>query len=105
MTIGYKPVKPRLTTEEIEIRVWAFVIFIITLILFGSCIAFIYSFTYVTQPMSVMAPIDKVYTKLMNDIVLLCIGVLGGVAGRKVTSAVVSAVAPKPEPTEEPPAP
>jgi hypothetical protein len=38
-----------------------------------------------------MAPIDKVYTKMLNDIMLLCTGVLGGVAGRKAVSAVAIA--------------
>jgi hypothetical protein len=40
-----------------------------------------------------MAPIDKVYTKMLNDIMLLCTGVLGGVAGRKAVSAVATATA------------
>jgi hypothetical protein len=89
-TIGYKP-NNRLTPEEIEARVWAFVIVVIALILIGSCFSFIYSVTFVTQPMIGMAPIDKVYTKMLNDIMLLCTGVLGGVAGRKAVSAVAIA--------------
>jgi len=46
----------RLTAEEIEVRVWAFVIVILVTILLGAMAMFLYSVTYVTQPMSGMAP-------------------------------------------------
>jgi len=95
-TVGYKP-NNRLSPEEIEARVWAWVIFVISIILLGSCFSFIYSVTFVTQPMSSMAPIDKVYTKMINDIMLLCTGVLGGVAGRKAVSAAVATATAKAE--------
>jgi hypothetical protein len=106
-TVGYKPVKPRLTPDEIEVRVWAWVIFTISIILLGSCFSFIYSVTWVTQPMSTMAPIDKIYTKMINDIMLLCTGVLGGVAGRKAVSAAVATATAKAESNDndEPPKP
>ena len=93
-TIGYKP-NTRLSPEEIEARVWAFVIVVIALILIGSCFSFIYSVTFVTQPMVGMAPIDKVYTKMLNDIMLLCVGVIGGIAGRKGAYAAANLVAKK----------
>ena len=95
-TVGYKP-NNRLSPEEIEARVWAWVIFVISIILLGSCFSFIYSVTFVTQPMSSMAPIDKVYTKMINDIMLLCNGVLGGVAVRKAVSAAVATATAKAE--------
>jgi hypothetical protein len=51
----------RMTAEEIEIRVWAFVIVILVTILLGAMAMFLYSVTYVTQPMNgSMAAIDKV---------------------------------------------
>jgi hypothetical protein len=57
--------------------------------------------------MSTMAPIDKIYTKMINDIMLLCTGVLGGVAGRKAVSAAVATATAKAEniDTDEPPKP
>ena len=58
-TVGYKP-NNRLTAEEIEVRVWAFVIVILVTILLGAMVAFLYSVTYVTQPRAGMAPIDKI---------------------------------------------
>ena len=104
-TVGYKP-NNRLSPEEIEARVWAFVIVVIALILIGSCFSFIYSVTFVTQPMVGMAPIDKVYTKMLNDIMLLCTGVLGGVAGRSGVKAIANASAKaEANDNDEPPAP
>jgi hypothetical protein len=106
-TVGFKPAKARLTPDEIEVRVWAWVIFVISLILIGSCFSFIYSVTFVTQPMLGMAPIDVVYTKMLNDIMLLCTGVLGGVAGRKAVSAAIATATAKAESNDndEPPQP
>ena len=96
----------RLTAEEIEARVWAFVIVALVLILFGATAMFLYSVTYVTQPMSGMAPIDKVYTSQISTIMVFITGVLGGVAGRSGVKAVANAVA-KAEATDidEPPKP
>ena len=51
--------KQRLSVEEIEVRVWAFVITALMIILLGSVAMFLYSVSFVTQPMAGMAPIDK----------------------------------------------
>ena len=91
-TVGYKPTN-RLTAEELEVRVWAFVIVVLVLILFGAMVAFLYSVTYVTQPMAGMAPIDKIYTQQISTIMVFITGVLGGVAGRTGVKAVANAVA------------
>jgi hypothetical protein len=80
-TVAYKT-NNRLTAEEIEVRVWAFVIIILVTILLGAMVAFLYSVTYVTQPMAGMAPIDKIYTQQISTIMVFITGVLGGVAGR-----------------------
>ena len=83
----------RLTSEEIEVRVWAFVIVVLVSILLGAMAMFLYSVTYVTQPMSGMAPIDKIYTSQISTIMVFITGVLGGVAGRSGIKAVANAVA------------
>jgi hypothetical protein len=103
-TIGYKT-NNRLTAEEIEVRVWAFVIIILVTILFGAMVAFLYSVTYVTQPMAGMAPIDKIYTQQISTIMVFITGVLGGVAGRSGIKAVANAVANAEANDEEPPKP
>ena len=91
-TIGYKP-NNRLSAEEIEVRIWAIVIFSLTMILLGSVSMFLYSVSFVTQPMNGMAAIDKVYTQQINTIMVFITGVLGGVAGRSAVSASAKAIA------------
>lgn len=97
--------KQRLSAEEIEVRVWAFVIVVLVTILLGAMAMFLYSVTYVTQPMSGMAPIDKVYTSQISTIMVFITGVLGGVAGRSGIKAVANAVAKAEANDNEPPAP
>ncbi len=77
-----------LTSEEIEVRVWAIVVIIVTVILAGIVGFMLYSVTFVTQPIKSMAPIDQAYTKMLNDIVLLIVGGIGGVMTRKGVQAV-----------------
>ena len=104
-TVAYKP-NNRLTAEEIEVRVWAFVIIILVTILLGAMVAFLYSVTYVTQPMAGMAPIDKIYTQQISTIMVFITGVLGGVAGRSGIKAVANAVAnAEANDNDEPPKP
>lgn len=98
--------KQRLTVEEIEVRVWAFVIIMLTSILVGATAMFLYSVSFVEQPMAGMAPIDKVYTSQIGTIMVFITGVLGGVAGRSGVKAVANAIA-KAQATDidEPPKP
>lgn len=83
----------RMSADDIEARVWAFVIVCLMLILFGSVAMFLYALTYVTQPMAGMAPIDKVYTQQISTIMVFITGVLGGVAGRSGVKAIATATA------------
>ena len=57
-----------LTAEAIEVRVWGFVVVMVTLILVFIVGMLLYSVTFVTQPIKSMAPIDQAYTKMLNDI-------------------------------------
>ena len=101
-----KNVSNRLTAEEIEIRVWAFVIVVLVSILLGAMAMFLYSVTYVTQPMSGMAPIDKIYTSQISTIMVFITGVLGGVAGRSGIKAVATAISrAEANDNDEPPKP
>ena len=88
--------KPNLTTEEFEVRVWGFVVIVVTLILCFIVIALLYSVTFVTQPIKSMAPIDQAYTKMLNDIVLLIVGGIGGVMTKRAAGAVSRAFNPSP---------
>ena len=67
-TIGYKP-SNRLSADEIEVRVWAFVIVVLVSILLASMGMFLYT------------------------IMVFITGVLGGVAGRSGVKAIANASA------------
>ena len=88
--------KQKLTTEEIEVRIWGFVVIAVTLILMFIVAALLYSVTFVTQPIKSMAPIDQAYTKMLNDIVLLIVGGIGGVIGKRAMSSAARAFNPPP---------
>ena len=88
--------KQKLTTDEIEVRIWAFVVIAVTLILTFIVISLLYSVTFVTQPIKSMAPIDQAYTKMLNDIVLLIVGGIGGVIGKRAMSSASKAFNPPP---------
>ena len=88
----------RLSVEQIETLVWGFVVIVVTLILAFIVCALLYSVTFVVQPIKSMAPIDMAYTKMLNDIVLLVVGGIGGVMSRKGIQAASSSVSPKSEP-------
>jgi hypothetical protein len=96
----------RPTIEEVETYVWGFVVVMVTLILCFIVVALLYSVTFVTQPIKSMAPIDMAYTKMLNDIVLLIVGGIGGVIGKKgvgtAVNAIQNAVSPPPTPTPPP---
>lgn len=91
-----------LSADEIEVRIWGFVVIMVTLILAVIVVALLYSVTFVTQPIKSMAPIDQAYTKMLNDIVLLIVGGIGGVMSKRATKAVSQAIA---EPSGAPPGP
>jgi hypothetical protein len=89
----------RPTIEEVETYVWGFVVVMVTLILCFIVVALLYSVTFVTQPIKSMAPIDMAYTKMLNDIVLLIVGGIGGVIGKKGVGAALNAIGGPSTPT------
>ena len=92
----------RLSANDIEIRVWGVVVIAVTMILFIIVIALLYSVTFVTQPIKSMAPIDQAYTKMLNDIVLLVVGGIGGVMSKRAVGAAANAIAPPPPVVNQP---
>jgi len=94
--------KSKYTPEEIEVRIWGFVVVMITVILAGIVFALLYSVTFVVQPIKSMAPIDQAYTKMLNDIVLLIVGGIGGIVGKRAVGAITQAVNPTPPPSPAP---
>jgi hypothetical protein len=85
-----------LTQEEIEIRVWAIVVLLVTFILAGIVMFMLYSLAFVVQPIKSMAPIDQAFAKMLNDIVLLIVGGIGGVMSRKGVQTVADKLSSTP---------
>jgi hypothetical protein len=72
-----------LTTEQIEVRVWATIVMVLAGILSISVICILFAVMFVDQNMEKIAPIDEAFLGIMKDIMLLCIGAIGGIVGRK----------------------
>lgn len=92
----------RLTAEELEVRTWSFVVIVVTFILAGIVAFMLYSLAFVTQPLKAMAPMDQAFAKMLNDIVLLVVGGIGGVMSRKGVQAIADKVAPPQSPSPQP---
>lgn len=73
----------RMTTEEIEVRVWAAILLTLAAILLVSVIAIIGGVLFVDQDKERISPIDQAFLAILKDVMLLCIGAVGGIAGRK----------------------
>jgi hypothetical protein len=86
-----------LSTEEIEVRVWAFIVLILAGILLISVVAILGAVMFVEQDMTTIAPIDQAFLGIMKDIMLLCIGAVGGIVGRKGAYSAINAMKEKEE--------
>jgi len=84
-----------LTTEEIEVRVWALIVIVLAGILLLSVIAILGAVIFVEQDMERIAPIDQQFLGIMKDIMLLCIGAVGGIVGRKGAYSAINAMKDK----------
>jgi hypothetical protein len=84
-----------LTTEEIEVRVWATIVLVLASILLISVICILMAVMFVDQNMDKIAPIDEQFLSIMKDIMLLCIGAVGGIVGRKGAYAAANLAKPK----------
>lgn len=81
-----------LTTEEIEVRVWALIVLVLAGILLISVVAVLGAVIFVEQDMERIAPIDQAFLGIMKDIMLLCIGAVGGIVGRKGAYSAINAI-------------
>jgi hypothetical protein len=89
----------------VESYVWAVVVLLVTCILTGIVFFMLYSVTFVTQPIKSIAPIDQGYLKMLNDIVLLIVGGIGGVMSRKGVQAVSDKISSPPSTPTTPTSP
>ena len=78
-----------MTNEEIEVRVWAAITLSLMGILVVSVLTILGGVLFVEHDMERMSPIDEAFLAILKDIMLLCIGAIGGVVGRKSISTVL----------------
>jgi hypothetical protein len=74
-----------LTPDEIEVRVWAFVVRGIFIMVFFIAMGVLYAVSFEKQD-SALAPIDAVFLEILKAIAFMGVGTLGGISGRKAVS-------------------
>ena len=89
----------RMSPEDIEVRVWAFVVISITLVVAVIGIGLMWLVGFEPQPPE-LAPIDAVFLEILKAIAFMGVGTLGGIAGRKVITKGVEAVTKEEEPKD-----
>lgn len=77
----------RMTPEEIEVRVWAFIVISIMVMLVAIALGILWAVTFEDQSME-LAPIDGIFLEILKAVAYMSIGTLGGIAGRKVAKQV-----------------
>lgn len=75
-----------LTPDEIEVRVWAFVVKSITVLVLGIAFGVLYAIAFEEQS-STLAPIDAVFLEILKAIAFMGVGTLGGISGRKAVAS------------------
>jgi hypothetical protein len=87
-----------MTNEDIETRVWATIVLSLTGILVVSVLSIILGVMFVEHDMEKISPIDEAFLDILKDVMLLCIGAIGGVVGRKsLATALENRNAPSPD--------
>jgi hypothetical protein len=86
----------RMAPEEVEVRVWAFVVISNTIMVFVIGVGLMWMVGFEPQDPE-LAPIDVVFLEILKAIAFMGVGTLGGIAGRKVISKGVETVYKKDE--------
>lgn len=73
----------RMSSEEIEIRIWAFIVVILSTMLFVIALGVLWAVAFEEQKMD-LAPIDSIFLEILKAVAYMSIGTLGGIAGRKI---------------------
>lgn len=83
--------KDKPTVDEVEVQVWAFVVRSITIMVMGIAFGVLWLIGFEKQD-EVLAPIDSVFLEILKAIAFMGVGTLGGISGRKATSAIARAI-------------
>ena len=91
----------RMSPEAIEVRVWAFVVICITVMVLTIGIGLMWLVGFEPQPPE-LAPIDAVFLEILKAIAFMGVGTLGGIAGRKVITTASHKIAKDDDDAEKP---
>lgn len=83
--------RPRPTVEEVEVQVWAFVVRSITMMVMVIAFGTLWLIGFEKQDAE-LAPIDAIFLEILKAIAFMGVGTLGGISGRKATSAIAKAI-------------
>jgi hypothetical protein len=83
--------KPKPTVDEVEVQVWAFVVRSITVMVMVIAFGVLWLIGFEKQDPE-LAPIDGVFLEILKAIAFMGVGTLGGISGRKATSAIAKAI-------------
>ena len=109
-----KPAEPRMTDNELMVRLKVFIGVCLALTLIGIVFVVLYSIMFVTQPLNAISPIDAKFFELIIPIATFLTGTLSGImlAGTGENAALAGSNASKaaaaskpvaaPEPKKEP---
>jgi uncharacterized RDD family membrane protein YckC len=86
-----------LTPDEIEVRVWAFVVKAITILVLGIAFGVLWAIAFEEQS-AVLAPIDAVFLEILKAIAFMGVGTLGGISGRKAAGTIAKKLTEAEEP-------
>jgi len=85
-----------MTADQIEVRVWAFVVKAITSMVFLIAMGVMWAIAFEDQS-TVLAPIDAIFLEILKAIAFMGVGTLGGISGRKAAGVVAEKLSDKPE--------
>lgn len=86
--------RPKPTVEEVEVQVWAFVVRSITVMVMVIAFGVLYAIAFEVQSED-LAPIDAIFLEILKAIAFMGVGTLGGISGRKATTAIAQAIVGK----------
>jgi uncharacterized RDD family membrane protein YckC len=78
-----------MTAEDIEVRVWAFVVKSITIMVMVISFGVLYAIAFVPEDKD-LAPIDAIFLEILKAIAFMGVGTLGGISGRKASTAIAA---------------
>ena len=86
-----------LNPDEIEVRVWAFVVKSVTILVLGIAFGVLYAIAFEEQA-ETLAPIDAVFLEILKAVAFMGVGTLGGISGRKAVASYAEKKAEDQEP-------